>query len=710
MRNVLGDSFFYKKFIGDDIVEKTKGVHLYVNIKNLMDIISDEEEKDDDLKRTLHRLQTYFVGHTKLIKQYNGEVEKYTGGRSHILFKDEDDDILYDKILETAVACFIFNNNIFNNLTKYSKYRKFSIHAGIDYGDYFEYDIEDGINESEFTTIGRVANNAAKIQSYAPKNYIYITKKFYEKLDSDIQEVFVELTEEEKKKFNDKIRSKIFYKAHYNEIFDEDKMKEIEEGLSDVKERVERESRNLNISDIKFESCTKQISFEGLSLKGRNKRLENAGVICADIRGFTKLFYENEKNLDDLVEVMENIYSIMGTVVLNTEGTKVQYQGDRIVAIYNDFSAAEDHIIRMLKSAFELNQKIQDLNEDDEIKEKLNNRKITIGIGCSSSKVIATRLGMNGNKDNIILSHSYNIANKCEDIYAGSNEIVINKELKDLIDNKAEELETPEFLAIQELFTAINTSGYYVTTATLDEFNELVERKKELQDSAEDLFMGNEISSKKDHISNIGLKPWGDKYGSGKNGSNICKLNDSNQIFDFDSNHDYSRYLTIVKSDFKNVKEFFPLLKITILPSVKPKEIFITGDLIPYRVLKNCNSENDINRYSIYIMATYPSNFDDDNIYVEDLYGKIDWSKIPYEHRHFRSFKNKEILCTHHDFGEINGLSKSVRSLAILFSAWKLYMQYKKFQKTNEWVIDDLPHDYFEALKELKRMDSLISK
>lgn len=492
-------------------MDRISGVHLYVNIRNLMGVISKEEEKDDDLKRTLHRLQTYFVGHTKLIKQYNGKIEKHTGGRSHILF--ETDDISYDEILEAVVACFIFNSNIFNKLTKYSMYPKFSIHAGIDFGDYFEYNIDDGINDSEFTTIGRVANNSAKIQSYAPKNNIYITKKFYDELDKDFQEVFVELTEEEKEKFNDKIRSKTFYKAHYSEIFDKEKMEEIEEGLSDIKDRVEKESKDLNISDIKFESCTKQLSFEGLSLKGTNKRLESAGVICADIRGFTKLFYENDQNLDDLVEVMEDIYSIMGATILSTEGTKVQYQGDRIVAIYNDFSESEDYIIRMLKAAFELNQRIQDLNDDDGIKEKLSNRKIAIGIGCSIDKVIATRLGMKGNKDNIILSDAYKIANKCEDIYAHSNEIVINKEFKDIIDTKADELETPEFLALQELFTAINTTGYYVSTATLDVFNELVDQKKELQDSIEDLFMANEIYNEKERLSNIRLKPWGDEHG-----------------------------------------------------------------------------------------------------------------------------------------------------------------------------------------------------
>lgn len=495
-------------------MDKFKGVHLYVNIKNLIDIIKDEEEKDDDLKRTLHRLQTYFVGHTKLVKYYGGKIEKYTGGRSHVLFKFEDDEAEYENILEIMVACFIFNNKIFNNLSKYSLYPKFNIHAGMDMGEYFEYNIADPNNESEFTTIGRVANNSAKIQSYAPKDYVYITKKFYEELDSDYKEKFIELTDKEKEEFNDKIRSRTFYKAHYKSIFDDEKMKEIEEGLSDVKDRVENESKDMNILDIIFESCVTQLSFDGLSLKGKNKRIENAGVICADIRGFTKLFYESDQNLDDLVDVMSEIYSIMGDVVSKTLGTKVQYQGDRIVAIYNDFKDAEDQIIRMLRAAFELNQRIQELNDDYNIQQKLNSRKIAIGIGCSSGKVMATRLGMNGNKDNIILSNSYKDANKCEDKYADINETVINKELKDMINNKAEELDKPEYLALQDLFTVISTTGYYVSTATIDEFQDMVDKKKKLKENINNLLMGDKLLGINREATNINLRPWGDKYGS----------------------------------------------------------------------------------------------------------------------------------------------------------------------------------------------------
>lgn len=494
-------------------MDKTKGVHLYVNIKNLMDVINQEEEKDDDLKRTLHRLQTYFVGHSKLIKQYGAKVEKYTSGRSHVVFElNDDSDMTYESILETAVACFIFNNKIFNNLSKYASYPSFSVHAGMDYGDYFDYYIDDNINSEEYTTIGGVANNSAKIQSYSPKDYIYITQKFMDELSTDLRGKFIELTEEEKEGFSEKIRSKKFYKAHYKNIFDEDYMEEIEEGLDDIKKRVEDEANGLNLKDITFESCTKQLSFDGLSLKGKSKRIEECGVICADIRGFTKLFNINDQNLDDLKDVMEKIYNIMGSVINDTEGTKVQYQGDRIVAVYNHFIGGEDDIVRMLKAAFTLNSKIQELNNNAEVQQNLNNRKISIGIGCSLGKVIATRLGLNGDKHNMVLSESYKRANKCEDEYAESNEVVIWKHLKEEIDNKADETEDPKYLALQELFASINTTGYYKSAATIEEYEEKVTQKEGLANKSSKVFNANVLKSSTGRASNVNVNPWGIDY------------------------------------------------------------------------------------------------------------------------------------------------------------------------------------------------------
>lgn len=182
------------------------------------------------------------------------------------------------------------------------------------------------------------------------------------------------------------------------------------------------------------------------------------------------------------------------------------------------------------------------------------------------------------------------------------------------------------------------------------------------------------------------------------------QLIEHNIIPDYSENNKFNEYYKMVIEDFENVKSYFPLLKITNLPTVKPKEIFITGNLIPLKVLNNCVTEKDIERNSLYILGIYPSEYPADEIYVEDLYKKINWSKIPYKHRHVNIHpkNNRRVLCTHHPYGEINVLKQSERTVAILSSAWKLYRQYKEYIKTKKWTLKDLRHGN-EGTLQLKR-------
>ncbi len=368
----------------------------------------------------------------------------------------------------------------------------------------------DAVNGDEYTSIGSVANNSAKVQSFAPKDYVYAMDKFVDKLPTSLKSKFIRLSDEEVDELYGKIKSKVIYKAKYNDIFDESRLSEIEANLDDVKKRVEDESKSINLKDISFEGVNKQLSFDRLSLKGTNKKIEDGYVLCADIRGFTKLFNNNDNNLDNLKDVMEDMYIIMGDVTNDSKGTKVQYQGDRIVIVYNDYSDEEDAIVRMLKAAFTLNSKIQNLNNDEDIKEKLGSNKIYIGIGCGSGKLIATRLGLNGNKDNIVLSDAYKIADKAEDEYAEKSQVVIRKELKEKIEEKDESSNELTYSTLIQLFESIGKSGFYKSSATIEEFNEKLSENEQTQNSINKYAINN--SQIRNNQGNEGPKrpmPWG---------------------------------------------------------------------------------------------------------------------------------------------------------------------------------------------------------
>lgn len=182
------------------------------------------------------------------------------------------------------------------------------------------------------------------------------------------------------------------------------------------------------------------------------------------------------------------------------------------------------------------------------------------------------------------------------------------------------------------------------------------------------------------------------------------KICDSD-IPNFNFEYDFDKYYDDIKDDFEQIKKYFPLLHLTLLATKQGKEIFISGNLIPCEVYDKCNTDEDIERFSLPIIAVYPSDFPENEIYVEDYTKKIDWSKIPYKHRHLNphpSIKNKTALCTHHPNGEINEIDVEYKSIAILNSAWKLYIQYVEYKKTGKWSLEDLKHGC-AGTRQLKR-------
>lgn len=133
-------------------------------------------------------------------------------------------------------------------------------------------------------------------------------------------------------------------------------------------------------------------------------------------------------------------------------------------------------------------------------------------------------------------------------------------------------------------------------------------------------------------------------------------------------------------------------MEITSLPTVTHKEIFIYGYALDKEVVKYCKTEVDKKKHGIYILGIYPSDFPKSEIIIEDFKQKIQWSKIPAEHRHINTYNGRTVLCTHHPNGEINELPLDKRSVAVIDSAWRLFMQYKKYLKSGIWTLAELPH------------------
>lgn len=162
-------------------------------------------------------------------------------------------------------------------------------------------------------------------------------------------------------------------------------------------------------------------------------------------------------------------------------------------------------------------------------------------------------------------------------------------------------------------------------------------------------------------------------------------------IFEY-KGENFQEYCNKVENDFVHVKEEFPKLELCILPTRIKKEIFFMGELISKDILKLCKNDIDIKKNSLYIKGIYPSEFPKEDILVQDYNNKINWELIPQEHQHKNHYKGIEVLCTHHPEGEINEFLFRDRSIKILESAWRLYIQVKEYNKTKKWYLEELPH------------------
>ncbi|MHB9094586.1 MAG: hypothetical protein ACYC21_07920 [Eubacteriales bacterium] len=154
---------------------------------------------------------------------------------------------------------------------------------------------------------------------------------------------------------------------------------------------------------------------------------------------------------------------------------------------------------------------------------------------------------------------------------------------------------------------------------------------------------------------------------------------------------DYRRYKEKVFEDFSRVQRFFPLLTLSVFPTIEPIRIIFIGFILPPKMISIASPEV-INEYGFKIRGEYPFAFPKKSVEIFDMEFKINWDKVPREHRHIYD-KRTGRLCTHHPSGEINSLPETDQTVAILISAWQLYYQVKICAEEGKvWTLRDLPH------------------
>ena len=390
-------------------MRRKEGCHFYINIANLNEVVTKEEERTGNVTHAVHALDTFFSSIEAYGKKNYSDifvVEKVTGSRLHMYVTD-DITKAYSVIIDIAVYAYALSSYLNKNVGKYKSLLDFDIQVGCCYGKFYDFIFKMEEKEEE-TTIGYTANYAAKLQSITSIGFLSISENIYE-----------ELEEEQKSFFSIKMDGRItkygqscYYTANLSKF---NVAKRVESGLEYAKEVAYR----VNLNEMSFATLNSKINLDYLTKK-ESKKIEGIPLF-ADVRGFTSQFKDDDSNLAEMAKKTQDILMSMYKIV-NREGTHVQFQGDREFALYHnfgDYDCCEDAVLAGMR-----------------IIDAVHEFQVCVGVGQSLGKLFVSKIGARGEKDIVVLGHTVIEADSFEDDFAKANQLVIETEIYQVLHAK----------------------------------------------------------------------------------------------------------------------------------------------------------------------------------------------------------------------------------------------------------------------------------
>lgn len=172
----------------------------------------------------------------------------------------------------------------------------------------------------------------------------------------------------------------------------------------------EQELRRLRIAFERYLSpqILKQVVThpEAVSLGGARKELT---ILFSDIKGFTSL--SEKADPEDVIGLLNRYFDEMTEVVFQYGGTVDKFMGDGLMAFYGDPMPCEDHALRAVKSAIEMQKRV------GAMKDWLNGKgfpPIQIRIGISTGYVTVGNVGSKRRMEYTALGRYVNLAKRLE--------------------------------------------------------------------------------------------------------------------------------------------------------------------------------------------------------------------------------------------------------------------------------------------------------
>ncbi|PJB38721.1 MAG: hypothetical protein CO108_18525 [Deltaproteobacteria bacterium CG_4_9_14_3_um_filter_63_12] len=146
--------------------------------------------------------------------------------------------------------------------------------------------------------------------------------------------------------------------------------------------------------------------------------LREVTILFADIRGYSTLSESMEPT--EVVRILNQYFGLVGAVILANKGMINEFEGDAVLAVFGAPLDLPNHADAALKSAVEMLQRVEQLNEvwrQDGTLERW--REVGIGglairIGIHSGPVVAGNIGSEERKKYAVIGDTVNITSRVE--------------------------------------------------------------------------------------------------------------------------------------------------------------------------------------------------------------------------------------------------------------------------------------------------------
>jgi class 3 adenylate cyclase len=402
------------------------GAHVYVGVTNFAKLASEGVYSEDDYKRLIRGIHLYQREVSRIVERYeifDGLRVHFQGPKLHAFFYRpiDDGEVLASRAVLLQLVLKDFVAHVFT--PAFPDYDPFKIAGGADIGDVIG--TRNGSRgDRELLFLGPAANRSAQIVGSAGR--LRITSDLYDALPDDLRGVCEKVDD-------DLYRVKAVAQGDLDDLLE---ARSIGWDREESAERIKEDKKRFPLKDVSYGSANKLIDMDALSIHN-NKRVLAASVY-ADISGFTAYVdgVETEEETKEALRVFHAIRKELATVVkIDHEGVRVQYQGDRVQALFHLPKDEEEGIAtEAVEAAVGLQSSIE-----HSIKEALPEADdLGLAVGVDIDTTLASKLGTRGHRDRMCVGMSVENAAELEERSEGGRIAITQRVYEALPDRLSE--------------------------------------------------------------------------------------------------------------------------------------------------------------------------------------------------------------------------------------------------------------------------------